>query len=148
MVAEWQHIVYSEYIPKILGPMGMKMLGEYTGYNSSVNPSIANVFATAAYRFGHSQIMPLFERLDREYKPLPIGPLRLQDAFFAPFRLLEEGGIDPILRGLVSTPVKQHSSTSGLNSDLTEALFAQVRKQKTTIAPLVRPTPLSSHHAG
>ena len=146
MVAEWQHIVYSEYLPIILGPVGMNMLGEYTGYNFSVNPSIANAFATAAYRFGHSQIMPLFERLDRDYKPLPIGPLRLQDAFFAPFRLLEEGGIDPILRGLVSTPVKQHSCTSVLNSNLTEALFAQVHKQQRTLIPLA--TPPSSRHAG
>lgn len=126
VVAEWQHIVYSEYLPKILGPTGVEMMGDYSGYQPNVNPTIANVFATAAYRFGHSQIMPLFQRLNASYQPLPIGPLLLQHAFFSPFRLLEEGGVDPILRGLISTPVKQRSSTAGVNSNLTEALFAQV----------------------
>lgn len=123
VIAEWQHIVYSEYLPKILGA---DFLGEYVDYDSTVDATIANAFATAAFRFGHSQIMPLFPRLDSNYEPLPIGPLKLQDAFFAPFRILEEGGIDPLLRGLISTPVKMRVSHQGLSTNLTEALFMQV----------------------
>lgn len=123
VIAQWQNIVYSEYIPKILGAGYMR---EYSGYDPKVDATIANGFATAAYRFGHSQIMPLFPRLNPSYKPLAIGPLKLQDAFFAPFRLLEEGGIDPLLRGLISSPVKLRESHRGLNNNLTEALFAQV----------------------
>lgn len=123
VVAEWQHIVYYEYLPKILGPT---FLGDYPGYDSTIDATIANAFATAAFRFGHSQIMPLFPRLDSNYEPLPIGPLKLQDAFFAPFRILEEGGIDPLLRGLISTPVKMQLSHQLLNNNLTEALFMQV----------------------
>ena len=123
VIAEWQNIVYSEYLPKILGP---HYLVDYSGYNSKVDATIANGFAAAAYRFGHSQIMPLFPRLDNNYESLAIGPLRLQDAFFAPFRLLDEGGIDPLLRGLISSPVKLRESHRGLNNNLTEALFAQV----------------------
>lgn len=126
MVAEWQHIVYKEYLPTILGDRGVAMLGQYRGYDPTVNPSIANVFATAAFRFGHSQILPVLQRLDPDYRSIPAGPLRLQDAFFAPFRLLEEGSLDSLLRGLVATPIKQRSSSSGLNSNLTEALFIQV----------------------
>lgn len=124
VVAEWQHIVYNEYLPRILGG---SYLGEYAGYGPSVDATIANAFATAAYRFGHSQIMPLFQRLDEEYQPLDIGPLRLQDAFFAPFRILDEGGIDPLIRGLVASPIKMRLSHQVLNNNLTEALFAQVR---------------------
>lgn len=123
VVAEWQHMVYYEYLPKILGP---SYLGDYAGYDPTVDATIANAFATAAFRFGHSQIMPLFPRLDFNYEPLPIGPLKLQDAFFAPFRIIEEGGIDPLLRGLVSSPVKMRLSSQGLNNNLTEALFVQV----------------------
>ena len=126
MGAEWQNIVYTEYLPKILGSSGMEILGGYQGYDPSVNPTIANVFATAAFRFGHSQIMPVFQRLGEDYEPLPVGPLFLRDAFFAPFRLLEEGGIDPLLRGLLASGVKRQSPDSVLNSNLTEALFAQV----------------------
>ncbi len=123
LVAEWQHMVYSEYLPKILG---QDYLGEYSGYDSNIDASIANGFATAAYRFGHSQIMPLFQRLDSEYNPLPTGPLKLQDAFFAPFRIVEEGGIEPLIRGLLASPVKMRVSHQGLNNNLTEALFKQV----------------------
>lgn len=123
VIAVWQHIVYNEYLPKILGT---NFLGEYKGYNASVDATIANSFATAAYRFGHSQIMPFFQRLDSDYEPLAVGPLRLQDAFFAPFRIVEEGGIEPLVRGLLASPVKMRVSHQGLNNNLTEALFAQV----------------------
>ena len=126
VVAEWQNIIYTEYLPKILGP---NYLGKYVDYNSSVDATIANGFATAAYRFGHSQIMPLFPRLDSNYDQLPIGPLLLQNAFFAPFRILEEGGIDPLIRGLISTPVKLRVSDQAMNNNLTEALFAQVSNE-------------------
>lgn len=124
VIAEWQHIVYYEYLPKILGS---GYLGNYEGYDPSVDATIVNSFATAAFRFGHSQIMPMFPRLGSNYEPLPIGPLKLQNAFFSPFRLLEEGGIDPLIRGLISTPVKMRLSHQGVNNNLTEALFTQVR---------------------
>ena len=127
VIAEWQNIIYEEYVPIILGP---DYLGSYEEYNSSVDVTIANGFATAAYRFGHSQIMPFFSRLDSNYDQLPIGPLLLQNAFFAPFRILEEGGIDPLVRGLISTPVKMRVSNQPMNNNLTEALFVQVRKER------------------
>jgi peroxidase len=136
VVAEWQHIVFTEYLPKILGPSGMSILGDYHGYDPNVNPTIANAFATAAYRFGHSQIQPMFERLGAGYLPHASGPLLLRDAFFAPFRLLEEGGVDPLLRGLLASGAKKRSPSSGLNSNLTEALFAQVHEVALDLAAL------------
>lgn len=48
--AEMQHITYTHWMQHIVGPQGMEMLGEYTGYNPNINPTISNVFATAAYR--------------------------------------------------------------------------------------------------
>lgn len=46
-----QHITYTHWLPHIIGRRGMEMLGEYEGYNQNLNPTISNVFATAAYRY-------------------------------------------------------------------------------------------------
>jgi hypothetical protein len=50
--AEWQHVVYTEYLPKLIGDYA---LDEYEGYDSGVDPSIINEFTTVAFRFGHDQ---------------------------------------------------------------------------------------------
>ena len=53
-MAEWQNIVYNEYLPVILGPATMARYNlavtEHTQYNSWTDPSLINSFATAAYR--------------------------------------------------------------------------------------------------
>jgi hypothetical protein len=38
-------------------------------------------------------------RLDSNNQQLPIGHLQLRDAFFAPHRLTNEGGLEPVFRG-------------------------------------------------
>jgi hypothetical protein len=52
-IAEYQSIVFNEYLPSLLGNGAV---ANYTGYDPNVNPSIANVFSEAAFRFGHSQL--------------------------------------------------------------------------------------------
>lgn len=121
--AAMQHITYRYWLPHIVGPKGMQILGDYKGYDPTVNPSIANVFATAALRFGHTLINPILERLDSSFKPIKEGHLPLHKAFFSPWRLVDEGGIDPLLRGLFSTPAKLKRPHENLNSELTERLF-------------------------
>ncbi len=76
-----------------------------------MDASIANVFATAALRMGHGLIQPVLHRLNASWQPIAEGPLLLQDAFFAPWRLMDEGGLDPILRGLFATPAKVTTAT-------------------------------------
>ena len=123
--AEWQSIIYNFYLPTIVGPNGMQKLGEYKGYNSNINPGIVNAFATAAYRFGHSQIMPFLPRFDKNWKETSDGHLPLFQAFFSPFRLVQEGGIDPLLRGLISTPVKLRTPQEVMTSSVVERLFEE-----------------------
>ncbi|GFS41621.1 peroxidasin [Nephila pilipes] len=118
-----QHITYAHWLPKVLGKDGYAKIGPYKGYNPNINPSIANVFATAALRFGHTLINPELMRLNENFKPIPEGNVPLRKAFFAPFRLLEEGGVDPLMRGLVYAPAKLKKPDQLLNSDLTEHLF-------------------------
>ena len=82
----------------------MRKIGDYTGYQPDVNPSIANVFATSAFRFGHSLISPWIRRLDADLNEDPrYGHLLLHQAFFNPYKLVNEGGVDPVLRGLMFT---------------------------------------------
>jgi peroxidase len=102
--AELQIITYVEFLPILLGD---EAIPAYSGYDPGLDARIANEFSTAAYRFGHSMLSPSLKRLDRYGRPTAEGPLPLRDAFFAPHRILEEGGIDPILRGLVHQPAQE-----------------------------------------
>lgn len=92
-----QAITYNEFLPTLLG---QGALSPYSGYNASVDASIANIFSTAAYRFGHSMLSPQILRLDQNLNTIPEGDLPLLDAFFSPELITDEGGIDPMLRGL------------------------------------------------
>ncbi|KAJ9586071.1 hypothetical protein L9F63_020268, partial [Diploptera punctata] len=121
--AQVQHITYTHWLPLILGPDGIKMLGEYKGYDPKINPSISNVFATAALRFGHTLINPVLQRLNKTFGTIPEGDIPLQKAFFSPWRLVEEGGVDPLIRGLFATPAKLKMPRQMLNTELTEHLF-------------------------
>uniref|UniRef100_A0A5F8GBW9 Peroxidasin like n=1 Tax=Monodelphis domestica TaxID=13616 RepID=A0A5F8GBW9_MONDO len=122
--AQMQHITYSHWLPKILGDHGMKMLGNYKGYDPNVNSGIINSFATAAFRFGHTLINPILYRLNDTFGEIPEGHLPLHKAFFSPFRIIQEGGIDPLLRGLFGVAGKLRVPSQLLNTELTEKLFS------------------------
>lgn len=121
--AQLQHITYKHWLPLIVGESGIEMLGEYKGYDPNMDSSISNEFATAALRFGHSLINPILSRFDANHKEIPQGHLPLHKAFFAPWRLVYEGGVDPLMRGMYLVPAKMKKPQQNLNSELTEKLF-------------------------
>lgn len=94
-----QSITYNEFLPSLLGDGA---LTPYRGYDPEVDPSLSNEFSSAVYRFGHSLLPSELWRLGEDGLPVPEGNVPLRSAFFRPDRLLLEGGIDPILRGLAS----------------------------------------------
>ena len=96
-----QAIAYEEWLPTL----GVR-LPPYNGYNPYTNPGIMNVFAAAAYRYGHSTINNVLLRMDDNGAPMPQGDILLKDAFFNPEATLEVGGIEPYLIGM-STLVEQ-----------------------------------------
>ncbi|MGE0411573.1 MAG: peroxidase family protein [Verrucomicrobiales bacterium] len=104
VAAEIQSITYREFLPVLLGP---RALPRYQGYRPEVNAGIANVFATASYRFGHSMLSETLLRLDRTGREIKEGHLELAKAFFNPKAILDQGGIDPILRGLAAQPAQE-----------------------------------------
>ena len=90
--AEMQAITYREFLPALLG---RRAIPRYRGYRPDVPGGIANMFSTAAYRFGHSAISSQLRRLDEDGNETSFGHLALRDAFFRPNRLITEGGIEP-----------------------------------------------------
>uniref|UniRef100_A0A670Z7E8 Thyroid peroxidase n=1 Tax=Pseudonaja textilis TaxID=8673 RepID=A0A670Z7E8_PSETE len=131
-----QHITYSHWLPKILGEAGMKVMGDYKGYDPTTNAGILNVFATAAFRFGHTLIHPQLYRLNETFKPIRQGHVPLHKAFFSPFRITQEGGIDPLLRGLFGVPGKMRVPSELLNMELTEKLFSMVHSISLDLAAI------------
>ncbi|MCA9037799.1 MAG: peroxidase [Planctomycetaceae bacterium] len=99
VIGEIQAITYNEWLPSLLGPGAMT---RYDGYDPLVNPGISNEFATAAFRFGHSQLGDDIEFLDNDGMESREA-VSLSHAFFNP-DLIRETGIDPVLKYLASDP--------------------------------------------
>ncbi|MGB7328687.1 MAG: peroxidase family protein [Rubripirellula sp.] len=98
VIAEIQSITFNEYLPALLGE---DALSAYEGYDSTVDPSIANEFSTAAFRFGHTTLNDEFRLVDNDGNEIA-EPIALADAFFQP-NILEETGIDSLLKYASST---------------------------------------------
>jgi peroxidase len=102
VIGEVQVITYKEWLPALLGTNAIK---PYQGYNANVNPSIANEFATAAFRLGHSMLGDDIEFLGNNGEAIR-EEVSLAEAFFNP-SLITENNIDPILKYLASDPSSQ-----------------------------------------
>ena len=100
-IAEYQNIIYTQYLPDLLGPDAMPA---YTGYNASVDPSIATEFSTVAFRFGHSMLNNNVARDNNDGSAIGSSTLQLAQDFFDPNLINPNGTVDP-LTGLVSTDI-------------------------------------------
>lgn len=102
--AQMQDITYNEWIPALTGS---KSLPEYSGYDSKVDASVMNEFASALFRVGHTMLSPELQRIDNSGNSIPQGPISLQGSFFNPSAILDEGGVDPLLKGLASQAMQE-----------------------------------------
>ena len=90
-----QSITYNEFLPALGAPVS-----EYQGFDTEVDPSIMQLFTHSAFRMGHSQVGSWTLRLDENRTETAEGNIRLANGFFDTYPLTNEGGIEPILRGL------------------------------------------------
>jgi peroxidase len=116
--AEYQNIIYSGYLPSLLGSAAP---GAYTGYNPKVNPSIMEEFSTAAFRFGHTIISPTESKIANDGAVLQVQDLIVAAgepaSTFSNF-----GGADALLRNLAQDTSQQEGV--GIVSDLLNLLDA------------------------
>lgn len=124
VVAEFQLIVYREWLPLIVGSETMKRFSlnvrsrGYSGdYDPFINPSITSEFTTAAFRFGHSMVDGKF-RLHHQGQLSEM--IDIPDVMFNPNRLRLGHFYDEMLRTMLGQPMQEVDSavTRGLSRHL------------------------------
>lgn len=117
--AQIQKITYDEFLPTLLG----EELPPYQGYKPETDASISNLFTSAAFRMGHSQVGRAIRRIEENGDETEHGHLCLRAGFHQAPRLESEGGIEPILRGL--SEYLQEATDTKVVDDLRNYLFGR-----------------------
>ena len=102
--AEIQKITYDEWLPAMLGGGA---LGDYAGYDSSVDAGISLEFSTAAFRFGHTMLNENLMRLNEDGSAFGAGPLTLHQNFFNPDSITGAGSLDALIRGMAAQEAEE-----------------------------------------
>jgi peroxidase len=124
VIAEYSNIVYGEFLPALLGyslaeRFGLlpKSVGFFTGYSPKIYPQVINEFATAAFRYGHTQAAYSLRGATRTFQPTEPKPLShylFNNQFY-------RSSFDEIVRGSLI----DYTSAAGaqVNSYLDDYLF-------------------------
>jgi peroxidase len=94
--AEYQNIIYSEYLPVLIG----QVLGPYTGYDPRANAQVTQEFTTAAFRVGHSQISETQSGRDNDGKVTYTQSLA--QAFFNTPEETLSNGVNALMRNVTA----------------------------------------------
>ncbi|CAL4067333.1 unnamed protein product, partial [Meganyctiphanes norvegica] len=121
-----QQVTYREFLPVVLGRKALddySLLLETEGYSRDydrkVDSSIANVFATAAFRFGHTLVAEMFKGSGQN--------VTLRGHFMDPYVITQRGTTPTdLLQGLTACPSR--GSDAFLTPTLINHLFAPMNE--------------------
>jgi peroxidase len=130
VIAEYNNIIYNEYLPALLGTDVTGRLGLdpqsidndkdpfFRGYNQKIYPQVINEFATAAFRYGHTQLAYSAYTASRLYKksdePKPISQYLFNNQFY-------QTSMDDIIRGALVD--YSYAANAQVNSYFEDWLF-------------------------
>ena len=125
LIAEWQHIIYNEWLPIVVGfdyARQYRLLPLRKGfsnntYDSTIDPSASNEFATAAFRFGHSLLRDMYHLINAQGRVT--RSVNITRTFFDP-TVVAEGFVDHA-RTLVSR--RPETFDTNVISSVHEQLF-------------------------
>jgi len=111
-----------EWLPTVIGPGLVRKYNLHSyvrsgGYTpDTVDARVSNAFASVVtddvFGFGHSQIADVLHRYESDLTASKHGHLNLRDNYFSPGRVLRQGGMDPILRGMILTACQKIDTTA------------------------------------
>ncbi|XP_070493770.1 salivary peroxidase/catechol oxidase [Chironomus tepperi] len=125
--AQMQHITYNEFLSVIIGKEASEKLGILSTpdgvaedtYDEKLNPTLANEFAAAAFRFAHT-LLPGLMKLAKEQENTEES-IELHNILFNPYSLYHPNGFDNALRSAMNTSLEK--SDPYFTKELTEKLF-------------------------
>ncbi|GAB0096538.1 Peroxidase [Sergentomyia squamirostris] len=126
LIAEYQHISYYEWLPIFLGQKNMRnngliyetTPGSYVNdYDAGIDPRVINSFATAAFRYFHTQIEGRLDLLS-EHRARTAS-LRLSDWLNRP--VVVEAEFDNLCRGMVTQP--EEDTDDNYDTEIKHFLF-------------------------
>lgn len=125
--AQMQHITYNEFLSVVVGKEASEKLGILSTpdglaedtYDEKLNPSLANEFAAAAFRFAHT-LLPGLMKFAKEQESSEES-IELHQILFNPYSLYNPNGFDNALRSALNTSLEK--SDPFFTKELTQKLF-------------------------
>ena len=122
VTAEYQNIVYGEWLQGALGENDLKPTAQPTTYNPQVKPEITNEFATAAFRFGHSMLNSQVKVTALNDPSTIVKQYNLSNHFFDTENYYQ--GFENTLEGLMHQPALNNDHA--VTEQVANLLFANV----------------------
>ncbi|CAF0973676.1 unnamed protein product [Brachionus calyciflorus] len=134
VIAEYQHIIYSEFLPVFVGERLATDFGLlprenefFVGYDSTLYPQISNEFVTGAFRSVHARVPPVHLKADerlRVYSDVPLMTMSMNSSI--PYF---EDVDDSVFGSLKQrTPAATPAVTSALNHHLFEGISSSSKR--------------------